>query len=155
MTRLRAVVRDRPDLCDRAHRRLSAAECGRLAAEIIVAYVLVRRMIHGHPLPTLLERLRGGIHDGGVPVWEAADEHITAVRVGRAVARLLPKLPGDTRCLTQALVVTRLLARRGIGSTVLIAVQPGPDFEAHAWVEHGGVPVLTPGAPGFDRLTSL
>ena len=46
--------------------------------------------------------------------------------------------PFDSRCLMRSLVLTSLLARRGIDSSLVIAVLPGPGFEAHAWVEEPG-----------------
>ena len=60
--------------------------------------------------------------------------------------RTLKLIPGDTRCLARSLVLTRLLARRGIPAKLVIGAQPAPDFRAHAWVECEGEPVLSPGA---------
>ena len=133
-----------------------ALEKGRLAAEIAAAYVRVRRLIHRRPIVELLGDLRAGVEDPGTPAELAAEEHRRALRLGRAVTRVLPRLPGDTRCLTQALVLTSLLARRRIGSTLLIAVAPGEDqLHAHAWLEHGGAPVLPGDGPGYGRLVRL
>ena len=78
-----------------------------------------------------------------------------ARRLGRAVIRTLDPLPGDTRCLVRSLVLTRLLARRGIASTLVIGARTTPGFLAHAWVEHRGVAVLDPGGGQFARLTEL
>ena len=73
-------------------------------------------------------------------VWECSHA------VSRA-ARLVPR----ASCLTQALVLQRLLARRGQkcalflgvdrpGLKVASAARSGRDFEAHAWIEwHGRV----------------
>ena len=57
--------------------------------------------------------------------------------VGR---RLFPQNP----CLTQAVVVQRLLRRRGIPAELRIGVrkEQGATLEAHAWVEHGGEVVM-------------
>ncbi|MDQ3721870.1 MAG: lasso peptide biosynthesis B2 protein [Actinomycetota bacterium] len=149
------AVRGDAVLRERARRRLRAAEKLRLGAEIIVTYALVRRRISALPLPELLTFLRRGVVDSGAPASQAPDEHVTAVRLARATTRLLHRLPGDTRCLTQSLVLAALLARRGIGSKLLIAVVPGQAFEAHAWVEHGGVPVLPAEKAGFQQLAKL
>ena len=149
------TVRDDARLRERAARRLRTGEKLRLSAEILVAYVRVRRRISARPLPELLAFLRGGVLDSGVPAALAAEEHVTAVRLGRATARALRRLPGDTRCLTQSLVLTALLARRGIGSRLVIAVSPGGTFAAHAWVEHGGVPVLPAEGAGYGELAAL
>jgi hypothetical protein len=65
--------------------------------------------------------------------------------LGRAVARVLGHAPRRSRCLVQSLVLTRMLARRGIESSLVIGVTPGgADFAAHAWVEAAGVPLLPP-----------
>ena len=55
----------------------------------------------------------------------------------------------------QSLVLTRLLARRGVDSQLAIAVRPGESFAAHAWVEHDGEPLLPPQAPSFEQLVLL
>jgi transglutaminase superfamily protein len=75
--------------------------------------------------------------------------------LGWAVARLLAYVPGDTRCLIRSLVLTRLLARRGIEAKLVIGARATPEFSAHAWVEHDGVPVLDPGDESFGRLVEL
>lgn len=153
--RLLEAIRADPALRERAVRRLSVIEKLRLAAEIAAVYLRVRRLVGRAQLADLLERLRAGVLDPGLPAELAAAEHVRAVRLGRAVAGTLAHLPGDTRCLTRALVLTALLARRGIGSTVLLAVATGEDFKAHAWVEHGGLPLLPAESPGFVRLVAL
>ena len=54
-----------------------------------------------------------------------------------------------------ALVVTRLLARRGVPSVFVLGVSPGPGFAAHAWVECDGRPILAAGDSSFGRLLEL
>ncbi len=78
-----------------------------------------------------------------------------AARLGRAVVRMLSLLPGDTRCLVRSLVLTRLLARRGIPARLVIGARTAPAFLAHAWVECDGVAVLDPGDGSFARLVEL
>jgi hypothetical protein len=68
---------------------------------------------------------------------------------------MLKLLPGDTRCLVRSLVLTRLLARRGIACTLVIGARTAPTFLAHAWVEHGGHAVLDPGDGSFPRLAEI
>ncbi len=63
-------------------------------------------------------------------------------------------LPTDSRCLVRSLVLTRLLGRRGVPSSLVIGVMSEPQFAAHAWVEHGGAPLLSPGT-GFQRLVEV
>ena len=58
----------------------------------------------------------------------------------RAASRLVPR----TTCLTQALTLNHLLHRAGCASRVRIGVaRRSGRFAAHAWVEHGGVPLLS------------
>jgi hypothetical protein len=78
-----------------------------------------------------------------------------ASRLGRAVYRTLRVLPTDGRCLVQSLVLSRMLSARGIPSTLVIGAHSGPDFTAHAWVEHDGRPVLPPQGYQDSRLVEL
>ena len=71
------------------------------------------------------------------------------------MARTLRWMPGDTRCLARSLVLTRLLARRGIPAKLVIGARAEPDFLAHAWVECEGEAVLSPGDGSFSRLVEL
>ena len=65
-----------------------------------------------------------------------------ALYLAHAVGRVLAPIPRRSRCLVQSLVLTKMLARRGISSSLVIAVAPGPQLEAHAWVESGQIPLL-------------
>jgi hypothetical protein len=121
-----------------------------LAGEILGTYVGVRRSLRRHDLRQVLAELRAG-----APL-PASGEHVaTGRRLGRAVRRTLGVLPTDSRCLMQSLVLTRVLARRGIDTRLVIAVRPGERFAAHAWVEHGDQPLLPAGAPAFEQLVTL
>jgi hypothetical protein len=51
--------------------------------------------------------------------------------------------------------LTSLLARRGIGSTLVIGVTSEPEFLAHAWIECSGVPMLDPGSEPYSRLLEI
>ena len=73
----------------------------------------------------------------------------------RAVLITLRPVPGDTRCLARSLALTRVLSRRGIPSTLVIGARTDPGFLAHAWVEHGGAPLLDSGDGEFQRLAEL
>jgi hypothetical protein len=79
----------------------------------------------------------------------------TALRLGGAVSRTLAHLPSDSRCLVSSLVLSRLLERRGIDASVVVAIRSDPGFSAHAWVEHRGRPLLRPGDLGYERLVEL
>jgi hypothetical protein len=55
----------------------------------------------------------------------------------------------------QSLTLSALLARRGYASKLVIGVQAGEAFGAHAWVELDGRPLLPPGGEAFQRLVEL
>jgi Transglutaminase-like superfamily len=124
----------------------------RLVGEIVLDYLAVRKALRGARLATALACLRS---DAG-PARSAGQESLReARRLGRAVGRTLALLPGDTRCLTQALVLISLLARRGIDAKLVIGASTAPAFRAHAWVECAGHPLLASGNGQFERLVEL
>jgi hypothetical protein len=131
--------------------RLRPAERVRLALEIIGAYTAARQELKRAPIADVVAALRAEwpqLTAEPSALWEAR-------RLGRAVTRTLSLVPGDTRCLARSLVLTRMLARRGIDAKLVIGARPEPEFLAHAWVEHDGEPVLTPGDGSFGRLVEL
>lgn len=119
-----------------------------LVAEILAAYVRVRWSLRRREFPEVLERIRGV--DPALSGDPVGDD-----RLARGVRRTLRLLPGDSRCLTQSLVLTRLLARRGRSSRLVIGVSPGQVFGAHAWVERENIPLLPSHGREFDRLAEL
>jgi hypothetical protein len=76
------------------------------------------------------------------------------LRLGRVATHVLGILPHDPRCLTTSLVLTALLARRGIPAKLVIGVRADP-FAAHAWVEHRGRPLIPPATAPFQRLLEV
>ncbi len=133
---------------------LAPTEKLRLIAEIVGLYTVARRRLRNDDLPAAVARLRNERVRVAHPVDGAA-----ALLVGRSLGsittRTLAALPGDGRCLTRSLVLTGLLARRGIDSKLVLAVYPGEKLAAHAWVECAGAPLLEPGAPPLERLTEV
>jgi hypothetical protein len=122
-----------------------------LVAEIAVAYAQAKLLMRRTDLPRTLERLRRQ-----APQRPAATADLSAgARLGRIVGRVLARLPTDSRCLIQSLVLTRLLDRRGIPSVLVIGVRPGEDFGAHSWLEVGGQPIQDAGGTDFPRLAEL
>ncbi len=123
----------------------------RLALEVLRTYPAALRELRTNDLNRMVAEARN-VPGNGAGV--AADlEHPLAIRLGRAVTLTTKLLPTDHRCLIQSLVLTRMLSRRSIENTVVIGVQPGEAFEAHAWVEHHGRAVLPP--RNFHRLHEL
>jgi hypothetical protein len=51
-------------------------------------------------------------------------------------------------------VLSALVARRAIASTVVIGIRADP-YAARAWVEHGGRPLLPPASGRFERLPEV
>jgi hypothetical protein len=134
-------------------RPLALGERARLGLEIVVAYARASRELRRASIEEVVARLRAaGPSRRGEPESAGLEE---ARRLGRATVRTLRFLPGDTRCLRRSLVVVRLLARRGIEARLVIGARTAPDFLAHAWVEHGGEPVLSPLDGSFGRLVEL
>jgi hypothetical protein len=123
--------------------RLAPVAKVRLAGEIVSSYARARWRLNRSGLRAAIAEQRAVAprHDGALD--------------GVAVGRGLALLPADTRCLAQSLTLTRLLAARGVDSRLVIGVQPGERFAAHAWVEHDGVPLLPPGADQFEELVTL
>jgi hypothetical protein len=121
-----------------------------LAGEIVATYALVRWSFRRQGLRGALVRLRAadGPAQHGPPV-------ATGRRLGRAVGRTLALLPADSRCLMQSLVLTRVLARRGIDTRLVIGVRPGTRFAAHAWIEYDDQALLPAGGNSFDPLVTL
>ncbi|MDQ3721881.1 MAG: lasso peptide biosynthesis protein, partial [Actinomycetota bacterium] len=96
----------------------------RLALEIIWAYVIVRFSLRRRGAARTLDsvRRRPGI---ALPL-DGYSSLATAMRLGRGVQKTLGVLPLDSRCLIRSLVLTRLLARRGLDSTVVFAARSKP-----------------------------
>ena len=133
-------------------RRLPISRKLGLAAEIVGTYVRARWLLRRRELPDAVAALRG---DRPLEVPTDGDRLLTGIRLGRTVGRTLGVLPADSRCLVRSLVLTSLLARRGIGSVLVIGVKREPDFEAHAWVECSGVSLLPDGETEYGRLAEF
>jgi transglutaminase superfamily protein len=136
----------------RRARRLGAVRRGLLASEIVMTYVNVRRLLRRHTLPETVEALRAG-----GPAARRNDEATLALgrHLAWATVRTITILPFDSRCLMRSLVLTRLLSRRGLGSTFVLSAAPGRQLQAHAWVEHSGEPLLEPAGADHEHLVRL
>jgi hypothetical protein len=126
-----------------------------LTLEILWTYCGVRWAIRGDDLPGAVARLRRDFEAAPAVAPTEDDRHGAASRLGYVVASVLRLLPTDSRCLMRSLVLTRLLARRGVPSTLIIGVSAAPEFAAHAWVEHAGRPLLPSYGTMFARLVEL
>lgn len=135
-------------------RRLNPHERLRLVREILASYRDVRHLLPAMPIEAVVAQLRGRAR---VHTARGTDREmlVEAWRLGRAVRLTLRLAPGDTRCLTRSLVLTRMLARRGIPAVLVIGARTKPRFSAHAWVEQAGQPVLPAGEHSVGRLVEL
>lgn len=129
----------------------------RLAGEILMTYVKVRRGLRRKDARSVLRDLRD------VPLERRPAADPTNTEVARRVAtlaretvRVMRGVPRDRRRMSQALVLSVLLAQRGVASCVVVAVgDPRERSGAEAWVEVDGRAVL-PGAGGAEaRLEVL
>jgi len=124
----------------------------RLAGEVLLTYARARRALaRRRPLPDVLAELRAV----EAPTPAAQPAIAVGLRLGRVVQRTLSPVPGGARCLATSLVLVRMLARRGIESSLVIAARTEPRFLAHAWVERDGVALLPPADPVARRLAQL
>jgi hypothetical protein len=136
-----------------AHPPLARTTKLALGLEILTAYARVRWLLWRCDLVTTLKRLRA---EGEGPGSRAAShDDVGGQRLGNAVGRTLRVLPTDSRCLMRSLVLSSLLARRQIDSSLVIGVRSDPSFAAHAWVEHDGQALLPDGDEHYLRLVEL
>jgi hypothetical protein len=134
--------------------RLGPIERIALIVEILTCYRWARQALAAKPIAGAVQVLRAHT-PAAAPTASTQQALHEAWRLGRAVQLTLRFAPGDTRCLTRSLVLTQLLARRGIDSKLVIGARAQPSFLAHAWVEHAGHPVLPAGEDSFGRLVEL
>jgi hypothetical protein len=139
-------------LADARPRALPPLQKAALATEILRAYVQVRWRLWRTDLPRTLAAVRAGRIDHTASTRESL---VLGTRLGQAVGRTLHLLPTDDRCLMQSLVLTRLLADRGIDSALVIGVVVEPEFAAHAWVERDDVPLLPTSGSAYARLLRM
>jgi len=125
----------------------------RIATEIVASYCAARWWIVRLSFPESVIAARN-VRPRSPLGLEEGELDAAGIRLGYAVQRTLRALPVDSRCLVTALVLTRMLARRGIEHTFVLGVRAQPRFTAHAWVERGAVALL-PTEPEFQRLLEL
>jgi transglutaminase superfamily protein len=136
-----------------AHHPMASHTKLALGLEILATYGRVRWLLWRGDLVSTLERLReqaavSDVRPGGL-------DALSEPRLANAVSRTLRILPTDSRCLMRSLVLSSLLARRRIDSSLVIGVRPAPSFAAHAWVEQRGEALLPAGDEEYRRLVEL
>ena len=133
--------------------RLTVPERLRLGSEVVATYGLARWWLLRLSFPEAVTAARSTTPRVQLGRSDA-ELRAAGIRLGTAVQRTLRVLPVDSRCLVTALVLTRMLSRRGIESSFVLGVRSQPEFAAHAWVERGRVALL-PTGPEFHRLVEI
>ena len=90
------------------------------------------------------------------------DANLSRRRLARAVVLGAARLPGESRCLAQAMALQWMLHRRGLGGVLLLGVRPGHARgglnDLHAWVTHANEVLIgasdEPHSPVFAASTS-
>jgi Transglutaminase-like superfamily len=132
----------------------TAAQKASLAVEILSSYLRARWLLRRSGLAPTVHKLRQP-ESRAHPATATGHDQLVGLRLGRVLERTLRVIPFDSRCLVRSLVLTHLLARRGIPSSLIIGIGSGSTFEAHAWVESDGKPLLRPGEFANRRLLEL
>lgn len=113
----------------------SRARTGEAIAELLLAQITIR-LINLRRWPG-----RFGLTQDNLPV-----NCKTSATLARHVERGAQRLPFISRCLPQALALSRMLKRRRISHHLVIAVRPASRCshtrELHAWIEQDGRVVL-------------
>ena len=108
-----------------------------LAARIWIAYLRVVVLLRRRPLHDVVEALSEASGKGGTPE--------VARRYSRAIHRVLRIGSKRPRCLPSALVLFRLLRKRGLPAELVVGLPSSPRSHiAHAWVELDGKDVGPP-----------
>ena len=87
------------------------------------------------------------------------EQEALAAEIGQMVARVARRMPFRAKCLQQVLAVRRMLTRRGVPSTVYLALANDPSRRAatsradpaHAWIKAGSR--IVNGDTGLDGYT--
>ena len=135
-------------------RPLSPGKKAQLMWEILASYAVARGAMRTNKLAEAASRVRR-IRGRASPRVAPEDRQYAALHLASAVNRVLGKLPTDSRCLARSLVLTSLLAHRGIDSSLVIGVRSEPEFAAHAWVELDGRALLPPGDQFMQRMVEV
>lgn len=128
---------------------------GRKAAAEAIAWLIVARFLIARvPFGRWRPWLGTPIAPGSEIPDHRLDANLASRRLARAVTRAAARLPGEWRCLAQAIALHWMLRRRGWGSVIYIGALPGRARgrfdDLHAWVSRLGE-VLIGGDAGPHR----
>ena len=140
------------------HRFLTlAADERRLLMKVSFLLVIIRLGLGLVPFTMLRRVVVGQTRSAG---WLANSDRSLADQIVWAVTATSGRVPGWTTCLSRALAVHAMLARRGCPSSLHVGVVHGKcgALEGHAWVEREGR-ILIGGATSeiahFARLAAF
>jgi len=89
-----------------------------------------------------LPKLHAGLRQVLKRVGRQCVPHEEVVQIAEAVNMAAAHSPFPRTCLTRSLVLLKLLAQRGVEAELRVGVRLlSGKLDAHAWVEHEGVPV--------------
>jgi hypothetical protein len=145
---LRALARPGP----RRAGRLTPLPKLLLAVEVVAVYAWVRWLLRSNDTPATAARLRRPPRRTRVTGAEPAEY---GRHLAWATVRVLHRLPVDSRCLLQSLVLARLMTVRALDYAIVFSVGREETFEAHCWVEAGGVALLEPGGGSHVEIMRL
>lgn len=107
-------------------------------AWLVIARLLVANVPFGRWRPWLGYPVASQTGDPALRL----DANLAQRRLARAVARATGYLPGESRCLAQAMALHWMLRRRALGGVLHIGILPGAARgtldDLHAWVTRSG-----------------
>ena len=130
--------------------RLSGQE-RRLLFQAWLLLLLADLALRTLPFTTIMKYCR---HQNISRRTQSVNPPLPATRIAWLVEKAGQYCPAGTSCLKEVLVLSRLLARRGVATTLRIGVGRQADaFAAHAWLEQDGRVILGDG--DIDAYTPL
>src|SRR5690348_12403825 len=96
-----------------------------VAAEIVATWALVHWWLRTRSVTDAVAAARAPLDR---PTTHSAVSGDAPQRLGHAVERTLGALRIGNSCLARSLILTRLLARRGLETTVVLGVRARPGF---------------------------
>jgi hypothetical protein len=110
--------------------------------EAMVMLVMARILIARAPFGAWRRWLGTPVSSEGSDPRRYLDANLASRRLARAVIRGAERLPGESRCLAQAMALQWMLRRRGLGGVIHLGVRPagkrGNLEDLHAWVTASG-----------------
>lgn len=104
------------------------------ALEIRSLLLGARWVCRRHPLPEL--------HAGLSSLRTSGPRIASPFRVGAHIETLASQLLGEDSCLPQAVAAAAYFRRHGQPVELVVGVRRREGFQAHAWVELAGMPVV-------------